>query len=112
MQSSSVDERVLRPLQMLVDMFQGPLRLCQKRSDKLMDYTAALHKLKQNKDGNKRMAVSIVNTLHFLFHLFLLIEFFLDCYKVQSLLQSTQSKLFNDLKMKVYSVFSSSSTWL
>ena len=50
-QSNSVEEKVLRPLQQLVDIFQGPVRLCQKRSDKLMDYTVASQKLKQNRQG-------------------------------------------------------------
>ena len=59
MQSIAVEERVLKPLSSLQDLFQGPVRLCQKRSDKLMDYTAALQKLRQNKDANKKAAVSI-----------------------------------------------------
>ena len=54
LQSNSVEDRVLRPLQQLVDIFQGPVRLCQKRSDKLMDYTAASQKLKQNKETSKK----------------------------------------------------------
>ena len=45
---------MLNPLQHLADIFQGPVRLCQKRSDKLMDYTVAVQKLKQNKEGSKK----------------------------------------------------------
>ena len=68
MQSIAVEERVLKPLSSLQDLFQGPVRLCQKRTDKLMDYTAAMQKLRQNKDANKKAAVSKVLTslLHIL----------------------------------------------
>ena len=57
LQSSSVDERVLRPLQQLTELCQGPGRLCQKRQDKLMDFTAAAARLRQNKDGAKKQLV-------------------------------------------------------
>ena len=49
-----MDERVLRPLQQLTELCQGPGRLCQKRQDKLMDFTAAAARLRQNKDGAKK----------------------------------------------------------
>ena len=59
MQSNAVEERVLKPLSSLQDLFQGPVRLCQKRTDKLMDYTAAMQRLRQNKDANKKALVSL-----------------------------------------------------
>ena len=52
-----MDERVLRPLQQLTELCQGPGRLCQKRQDKLMDFTAAAARLRQNKDGAKKQQV-------------------------------------------------------
>ena len=42
----------------IIEIFQGPVRLCQKRADKLMDYTAALQRLRQNKDVSKKIMVS------------------------------------------------------
>ena len=54
MQSSTVEETVVRPLAVLADLLLSPGRLCGKRNDKLMDFTAAASKLRQNKDGNKR----------------------------------------------------------
>ena len=44
----------MRPLQVLGDLIQGPARLCGKRNDKLMDFTTAASKLRQNKDSGKR----------------------------------------------------------
>ena len=48
---------MLRPLQQLTELCQGPGRLCQKRQDKLMDFTAAAARLRQNKDGAKKQQV-------------------------------------------------------
>lgn len=44
----------MRPLQVLGDLLQGPARLCGKRNDKLMDFTTAASKLRQNKESGKR----------------------------------------------------------
>ena len=44
----------MRPLQVLGDLLQGPARLCGKRHDKLMDFTTAASKLRQNKESGKR----------------------------------------------------------
>ena len=54
----------MKPLSSLQDLFQGPVRLCQKRTDKLMDYTAAMQKLRQNKDANKKTMVNIVTSFN------------------------------------------------
>ena len=54
LQSSAVEENVVRPLAVLGDLLLSPGRLCGKRNDKLMDFTAALSKLRQNRDGNKK----------------------------------------------------------
>ena len=69
MQSNAVEERVLKPLSSLQDLFQGPVRLCQKRTDKLMDYTAAMQRLRQNKDANKKVQVSLTFLLDSFRHL-------------------------------------------
>ena len=53
-QSSAVEESVVRPLAVLGDLLQSPGRLCGKRNDKLMDFTAAVSKLRQNRDSNKK----------------------------------------------------------
>jgi hypothetical protein len=41
LQNTCLEERVLRPLQQLLDTLTGPARLIQKRNDKLLDYAAA-----------------------------------------------------------------------
>ena len=55
---------MLRPLQQLTELCQGPGRLCQKRQDKLMDFTAAAARLRQNKDGAKKQQVRRPVTLN------------------------------------------------
>ena len=55
---------MLRPLQQLTELCQGPGRLCQKRQDKLMDFTAAAARLRQNKDGAKKQQVRRPITLN------------------------------------------------
>ena len=54
----------MKPLSSLQDLFQGPVRLCQKRTDKLMDYTAAMQKLRQNKDANKKTMVRVLTSFN------------------------------------------------
>eukprot|EP00094_Tigriopus_californicus_P005635 TCALIF_05432-PA protein Name:"Similar to DNMBP Dynamin-binding protein (Homo sapiens)" AED:0.05 eAED:0.05 QI:0/0.53/0.43/1/0.8/0.87/16/1294/2068 len=45
-----LETRVMKPLQSLLDSFQGPFKLIQKRQDKHLDYTASLQKYEKNKD--------------------------------------------------------------
>ena len=54
LQSCTVEEKVVKPLHSLAEALQSPARLCGKRNDKLMDFTAAASKLRQNKDSSKR----------------------------------------------------------
>ncbi|KAG8238202.1 hypothetical protein J437_LFUL018085, partial [Ladona fulva] len=37
-----IESRVLKPLNILIDLFEGPDKLIQKRNDKLLDYNKAL----------------------------------------------------------------------
>ena len=53
-QSSAVEEKVVRPLAVLADLLLSPGRLCGKRNDKLMDFTAAASKLRQNRESAKK----------------------------------------------------------
>ena len=49
-----MEEKVVKPLHSLGEALQSPARLCGKRNDKLMDFTAAASKLRQNRDSNKK----------------------------------------------------------
>ena len=45
---------MVRPLAVLADLLLSPGRLCGKRNDKLMDFTAAASKLRQNRESSKK----------------------------------------------------------
>eukprot|EP00092_Neocalanus_flemingeri_P059232 GFUD01070744.1.p1 GENE.GFUD01070744.1~~GFUD01070744.1.p1 ORF type:complete len:905 (+),score=202.84 GFUD01070744.1:37-2751(+) len=48
-----LEERVVKPLQQLLDAFHSPGRLIQKRTDKLLDYSSASQKAEKNKETSK-----------------------------------------------------------
>jgi len=49
----SLEERVVKPLQQLLDAFHSPGRLIQKRMDKMLDYSSASQKAEKNRDTSK-----------------------------------------------------------
>ena len=49
----------MKPLQQLLDAFHSPGRLIQKRTDKLLDYSASSQKAEKNKDASKNRIVSV-----------------------------------------------------
>ena len=58
-QSVFLEDRVVKPLQQLLDAFHSPGRLIQKRTDKLLDYSASSQKAEKNKDTSKNRIVSL-----------------------------------------------------
>ena len=46
-----MEQRVLGPLNTLMELFEGPVILVQKRHDKLLDYDGLFAKAKKNKDN-------------------------------------------------------------
>ena len=48
----------MKPLQSLLETFNGPSRLIQKRQDKYLDYSASQQKAEKNKDPSKSKNVS------------------------------------------------------
>ncbi|XP_041466815.1 dynamin-binding protein-like isoform X2 [Lytechinus variegatus] len=48
-----VQQRVMSPLNSLLNMFQGPHKLIQKRYDKLLDYDSYINKAEKNKDKDR-----------------------------------------------------------
>lgn len=54
----SVQTQVLSPLNSLLNLFQGPQRLIQKRNDKCLDYDHRSNKIDKIKDREKLKAVS------------------------------------------------------
>jgi hypothetical protein len=46
-----VEQRVLVPLNTLMELFEGPAILVQKRHDKLLDYDGFYAKAEKNKDN-------------------------------------------------------------
>jgi hypothetical protein len=54
-----LEDRVVKPLQQLLDAFHSPGRLIQKRTDKLLDYSASSQKAEKNKETSKNRIVSI-----------------------------------------------------
>ena len=48
----------MKPLQSLIETFNGPSRLIQKRQDKYLDYSASQQKAEKNKDPSKSKNVS------------------------------------------------------
>lgn len=69
-QMDSVQVQVLSPLNSLLNLFQGPQRLIQKRNDKCLDYDRWSNKIDKIKDRDKLKAVSLcVMTTDFLFEL-------------------------------------------
>ena len=53
-----LESRVVKPLRQLLDTFQAPIRLIQKRQDKHLDYSASMTKSEKNKDPTKAKVVS------------------------------------------------------
>lgn len=54
-----VQMQVLSPLNSLLNLFQGPQRLIQKRNDKCLDYDRWSNKIDKIKDRDKLKAVSL-----------------------------------------------------
>ncbi|XP_071852019.1 dynamin-binding protein-like isoform X3 [Apostichopus japonicus] len=52
-----VQQRVLSPLESLLNMFQGPHKLIQKRHHKLLDYDSCMNKVEKTKDKEKSKQV-------------------------------------------------------
>ncbi len=52
-QNVMLESRVTKPLQQLLETFQGPIRLIQKRQDKHLDYSASMQKSERNRDPTK-----------------------------------------------------------
>ncbi|GAB6028758.1 hypothetical protein CHUAL_004575 [Chamberlinius hualienensis] len=46
-----IEKRVIEPLIQLLNMFEGPTNLIEKRNDKLLDYDRASQRLEKNKDS-------------------------------------------------------------
>lgn len=61
-QNQMLQDRVIKPLQSLLDCFHGPGRLIQKRQDKHLDYSAATQKKEKNKDPSKSRSVLNLGT--------------------------------------------------
>ncbi len=59
----SVQVQVLSPLNSLLNLFQGPQRLIQKRNDKCLDYDRWSNKIDKIKDRDKLKAVSLCDRL-------------------------------------------------
>ena len=60
-QNTKMDPRVVRPLSLLIDAFQGPTRLIQKRHDKQLDLQASQQRAEKNRDPNKTRLVRTKN---------------------------------------------------
>ena len=58
-----MDKRVIKPLQQLLETFQGPTRLITKRQDKHLDFSAFAQRAEKNKDPTKNKSVSHQNTI-------------------------------------------------
>ena len=56
-QNFHVDKRVIKPLQTLLESFQGPTRLIMKRQDKHIDFSASTQRAEKNKDPSKNKMV-------------------------------------------------------
>ena len=56
-QNFHVDKRVIKPLQTLLESFQGPTRLIMKRQDKHIDFSACTQRAEKNKDPSKNKMV-------------------------------------------------------
>ena len=52
-----MDKRVIKPLQQLLETFQGPTRLITKRQDKHLDFSACAQRAEKNKDPTKNKSV-------------------------------------------------------
>ena len=50
---------MIRPLQQLLETFQGPTRLITKRQDKHIDFSASAQRAEKNRDPNKDKMVCI-----------------------------------------------------
>ena len=58
-QNTKMDPRVVRPLSMLIEAFQGPTRLIQKRHDKQLDLQASQQRAEKNRDPNRTRSVRL-----------------------------------------------------
>ncbi len=69
---------MVKPLQLLLSTFHGPVRLIQKRQDKHLDYSASMQKAEKNRDPAKAKAVSqqipFTNGFFFVFKMKLLLQ--------------------------------------
>lgn len=57
----AVKSRVFDPLDRLLQLFQSPSKLIEKRQDKCLDYDRMLNRAQKNKDADKNRQVSQVN---------------------------------------------------
>ena len=55
-----MDKRVIKPLQQLLETFQGPTRLITKRQDKHLDFSACAQRAEKNKDPTKNKSVRFI----------------------------------------------------
>lgn len=58
-----VERRVTMPLMSLLDLFEGPCKLIEKRNDKLLDYDNCLAKADKNKD-NRQLQDELFKSKH------------------------------------------------
>ena len=64
-QNFHVDKRVIKPLQTLLESFQGPTRLIMKRQDKHIDFSASTQRAEKNKDPSKNRMVKFLRNFNF-----------------------------------------------
>ena len=57
--NSYIEKRVIRPLQQLLETFQGPTRLITKRQDKHIDFSATAQRMEKNRDPTKTKMVCL-----------------------------------------------------
>lgn len=57
-QMFAVKSRVFDPLDRLLQLFQSPSKLIEKRQDKCLDYDRMLNRAQKNKDADKNRQVS------------------------------------------------------
>ena len=71
-----MEQRVLVPLNTLMELFEGPVILVQKRHDKLLDYDGLFAKAEKNKDNR---TVSELNQVLMHKHWFIYLIFMVPC---------------------------------
>lgn len=65
LQVTFIQDHVTEPLSQLVQLFQGPFRLIQKRNDKCLDYDRAKNKAAKAKYTKERDKINQVSTTNF-----------------------------------------------